>query len=644
MNEVLILKMNLYSSLALFTSGVVFFWGAFIFSKDIKNQVIQLFLVYTTVTAGIAFFEYLILTSHTLDEAVDWLHFELLYWPILYVVQIHFLYRYAGFYFKPQKPLFILLYTITILMVAWLSLLHFFASVTYTGNEWIRIPENITSIRELVFAVYMSTMTIAVSVIAILFRRNASEKKEKLKADFVLAGILIPTWIPFLKNGLLPGAFNISIIFPDFPFIFIGWSCLLIAILYFRMFDLTPKNVADKILETMNEALIMTDLNKNIVWANRRFHELFELNPNKFDFNIPDSLSKLNIKELGIFGEQHGKEEFKNRLFTITTFKNNKLYLGVSSSFLKDNANDVVGTVTIMNDITELITTQEKLKDQQKEMMKIAHQAGMSEVTTSVMHNIGNILNSVNISSEFINMLLSNSKLPGLIKANEMMLVHKDELANFITNDPKGKLLPEYYSKLGMELTSEHEKLKLEGKNLYQKIKLIKDAIDIQQDYSLVRNLNEPIVVKNLIDEAITILDESFKKNDIILQREYDSDKDVIVIAPASKLINVVLNVVKNAAESVKLNHKTERLINIKILGNDPEYVQIIIEDNGIGISDEVMPDIFKYGFTTKNTGHGFGLHFCANVMGEMNGSISASSNGLEKGARFLISIPKEPV
>ena len=639
--------MNLYSSLALFTSGVVFFGGAFIFSKDTKDHAFRLFLIYTSITAGIAFFEYLLLVSSSQEEATDWLHFELLYWPILYVVQFHFLYRYAGFHFKSQKLLFIALYIVTISIVVWLSFFNIFESVKYTGKEWIRFTAKITSTPEIVFAAYMSIMTIAVSLIAIIFRRNASRKKEKLKADLVLAGILIPTWGPFLKNGILPSAFNISILFPDFPFIFIGWSCLVVAILYFQMFDLTPKNVADKILATMNEAMIMTNIDGKIIWTNKRFYELFELDADDIDDKNIDLMSQVDLEAMNkeameIIGEQYKKEELKNIVIPIRTFKNNSLYVGFSSAFLKDNLGEVIGVVILINDINELILAQQELKDQQMQMLTMAHQAGMSEVTTSVMHNIGNILNSVNISSEFINMLLSNSKLPGLLKANNMLLDHRDDLANFITDDPKGKLLPDYYFKLGLELSNEQEKLKSEGKNLFNKIKLIKDAIDIQQDYSLVRNLNEPILLNALIDEVITILEESFKKNNITVQKEFEDDKKVTVIAPASKLFNILLNVMKNASESVKTNTKITRLITIKIQEDTPGAVQIIITDNGIGIPSEVMPNIFKFGFTTKQTGHGYGLHFCANVLKEMNGSITASSNGQNQGAEFRISIPKK--
>lgn len=634
--------MNPYSFISFITSIVVLFWGAFVFSKDTKDSSTRLFLIFSVITAYEATFEYLYITSASISDATMWIKFHLLGWPIAYLVQIHFILRYAGFKVKKLNQLFYALYSFTFLIVVYLSFYSVFTEIVNTTNGWIRLPTKIHTIQEGIFAVLLALLTFVLTIVGVMYRLRAKGKIEKLRANLLLAGILIPTWLPFLKNGIFPAISKISILFPDSPFIFIGWIFIVIAILYFKMFDITPISAADGILSVMNEALVLTNMSGKVTWANKRFFELFELEDTDIESEKIDFLNRINTDAIKFIGNRYQNEELKNLVIPINTYNKNQLYIGVSSTLLKNELNQIIGTVTILNDLTELINAQQELKNQQKQMLEMAHQAGMSEVTTSVMHNVGNILNSVNISSEIINMILTNSKLPGLLKANELLFNYRNNLTDFFTKNQKGKILPEYYEKLGLELTNEQNKLKSESQNLFDKIKLIKDAIDIQQDYSFVRNLNEPIILNTMIDEIINIMEESFKKNNVVIHKKFIPNTEFQLIAPASKLLNVILNVIKNAYESVKLNTQQEKLITIKVSYQKPNFVQISITDNGIGIEEEVMSNIFKFGFTTKHTGHGYGLHFCANVLNEMNGSISANSEGEGKGAEFIITIPKE--
>lgn len=635
--------MNLYAFLSVSTSVIVFFWGTFVFSKETKDPPIQAFLLFSVVTTYVAALEFLFISSHSIEEAEFFFNFQILGWPILYAAQFHFLLLYGEFNFKRKKLLIYVLYAIAFALVSAIATSNIFSeSIIQDLGGWIRKPSDIKSVSEIIFAIYMTTMTFAVSWLSIKHLRNAESKREKLRASLVMAGILIPTWLPFLKNAIVPGILKISILFPDSPFILFGWMFLAVAIVYFKMFDLSPRNVADKILATMNEALIMSNKDGKIIWANRRFFELFEFDNLKSDEDNLDFLNQANLNSIGITGKKLFKKEHKNTIVQITTVKNNTLYVGINSAFLKDKLQEDYGIVTIFNDMNDLILAQIEIKNQQQQMLAMAHQAGMSEITTSVMHNIGNILNSVNVSTEYINNLIGKSKISNLVKANEMLQEHKNDLSTFFTTDPKGKILPDYYIKLGYELTSELEKLKYEGQVLSDKINLIKEAIEIQQDYSSVRNLNEPILINNMIDEVSTILEESFKKYEITLNKKYNVENELTVIAPSSKLLNVILNVIKNAVESAKLNIESERIIEIGINEKDSRLIQLIIEDNGPGIPDDVMPNIFKFGFTTKQTGHGFGLHFCANVLKEINGSISAANKKNGQGAQFTIVIPKQ--
>ena len=70
--------------------------------------------------------------------------------------------------------------------------------------------------------------------------------------------------------------------------------------------------------------------------------------------------------------------------------------------------------------------------------------------------------------------------------------------------------------------------------------------------------------------------------------------------------------------------------------------MKIELTDNGIGILEENIKKIFNHGFTTKKTGHGYGLHSSAIVAEEMNGKIEVISQGIGKGATFIFQVPVE--
>ena len=93
-------------------------------------------------------------------------------------------------------------------------------------------------------------------------------------------------------------------------------------------------------------------------------------------------------------------------------------------------------------------------------MVEAAHSAGMNEMATGVLHNIGNILNSVNISTEELAVTLKNSKIDGFRRAQDIVDGHKGDLAHFFTEHPKGKLIPGYYQTLAEALMEEHHFIK----------------------------------------------------------------------------------------------------------------------------------------------------------------------------------------
>ncbi len=280
-----------------------------------------------------------------------------------------------------------------------------------------------------------------------------------------------------------------------------------------------------------------------------------------------------------------------------------------------------------------------QLKEVQEQLIESAHQAGMAEIAIGVMHNVGNLLNSISVSSEEINKIINNSKLEGFIMANDLLKINKEKIGDYIQNDPKGKMLPDYYHKIGDSMKTEHADIKKELSELLQKIELIKEIIQTLQDYSYSSRvlMQEESDAAALIDIALKIQEPNMIKNSVYVVKKYPRNEKIIT--QKTKFIHILVNVIKNAVEAMKKS-TDDRIITINMLRDEKKNLVIKISDTGEGIEKSSLTKIFSYGFTTKKEGHGFGLHTCANYMTELGGTIQAESGGPGKGAAFTMTFP----
>jgi PAS domain S-box-containing protein len=626
-----------YSIISLISFIATFFLGTYVYAQNPKNCVIRLFFIYSVLSSFYSYTDFKFFSSSSYNNALLWMNLQK-FWPLLLSVQVHFLLLFTRQGKPINKKAMSLLHTSAIFLIV-LLFLKTNTEIKYINHYWARVPNSGNTFVSLALFLFLLLTTLAPTIIGFRYLFKPKGKNIRLQVLLLLIGIIVPTWFSFLKNGILP-AMGIDLLVPESLIAFLGWICFAVSIKYFRLFKITLETAADKIISTMKEALLLVNVQGEISMTNHAFHELFGFNKlvtNRYSLSKFLEYSESGTKEIT---DHFMKEEFLNKMLIFNPPNKDKLYVNFSSSFLKDESQNIIGYVIVISDVSELMQVQKKLRDQQEQMVKIAHQAGMAEIATNVMHNIGNVLNSVSVSSEQIISILNSSKLNGLGKANHLLKEHLTGLSDFLSNDTKGKLLPEYYMKISEELNKEHAALQYEGIHLIDKIKLIKEAIEMQQDYATPRNFNEPFNLPYLVDEVVRMNEESFAKHRINFSRDISISNSLIIEAPKSKLFSILLNIIKNAYESVKLNDFNNRSIKLGIYLPSPEMVQIEMSDNGIGIPEDNLKNIFTFGFTTKENGHGFGLHYCANTLKEMNGSISVKSNGTNKGAVFTLIIP----
>ena len=282
--------------------------------------------------------------------------------------------------------------------------------------------------------------------------------------------------------------------------------------------------------------------------------------------------------------------------------------------------------------------SQQELESMQQRLMDASRQAGMAEVATGVLHNVGNVLNSVNVSATLLQERLRKSKLSSLVGTADLLQAHAGELTAFLSKDPRGKLIPGFIIKLAAYLSAEQDETVQELSLLSGNIEHIKEVVARQQSYARVSGVMEFLSPVQLVEVVLRMNEAGLTRHGITVVREFSEVPDVAI--DKHKALQILVNLVRNAEHALMAASSREKRLTIRVSLASSDRVRIVVKDNGVGIPTENLTRIFGHGFTTKKEGHGFGLHSGALAAKEMGGSITAQSEGLGKGAEFTLELP----
>jgi PAS domain S-box-containing protein len=307
---------------------------------------------------------------------------------------------------------------------------------------------------------------------------------------------------------------------------------------------------------------------------------------------------------------------------------------------LYDDHGEIIGTFGISKDITAFKEAEAKVEELHKLLLQTSRQAGMAEVATSVLHNVGNVLNSVNVSATLLLDNAKRSNVAYLGKAIALLNEHAADLGAYLANDPKGKQLPVYLSRVSEQLTKEQQRTVAELESLRENIEHIKEIVAMQQNYATVCVVAETVKVADLVEDALRMNAGALARHEIALAREYTEVPAITV--EKHKVLQVLVNVIRNAKYACDESGRKDKQIRLKISQRD-QCICIAVIDNGIGIPPENLTRIFNHGFTTRKDGHGFGLHNGALAAADLGGRLTAQSDGPGKGATFTLELPVQP-
>jgi signal transduction histidine kinase len=297
------------------------------------------------------------------------------------------------------------------------------------------------------------------------------------------------------------------------------------------------------------------------------------------------------------------------------------------------------GAVVVIQDITERRRSELELERVHEQLRLSARQAGMTEVATSILHNVGNVLTSINVNATLVADGLKRSKAADLCRVAALLQAQGSQLGEFITADERGKLVPSYLQALGEQLVKDNDAALADMAALRKSLEHINNAVAAQQNYAKLTSLRETVSIVDLVEDSLRLSADAFARHGIELRREFDPTPPITV--DKHKVLQILVNLIRNAKYACDESGRKDKMVTLRVEG-DGALVRVCVIDNGVGIAPENMRRLFTHGFTTRPSGHGFGLHSGAIAAQQLGGSLRAESAGPGQGATFILEVPRE--
>jgi PAS domain S-box-containing protein len=399
----------------------------------------------------------------------------------------------------------------------------------------------------------------------------------------------------------------------------------------------TLDSTADGILTASLSGPVAT-----VVACNKQFLELWQY--------PPEIIEKMDIPEMLAFCEKLviNPDEFNigidkpflnpgTEFFDIIELKNGRFFERYTKPhFIKS---EVAGFTVTIRDITERRRREAELASMHAQLVDASRQAGKAEIATNVLHNVGNVLNSVNVSATLVSDSIANSKVSGLAKTVALLQEHSHDLGDYLSNDARGKLVPTYLAQISEQLQIDQDASLKELKSLGQNIEHIKEIVAMQQAHARAPQTQEVVNIQDLVDDALRVNLDAPDHCDISVVREFDELPPVRI--DKHKMLEILVNLVGNAKQSCAESERPDKCLTARV-GSSNGLVSVEIVDNGVGIPAANLTKIFNHGFTTRKDGHGFGLHSAALTAKQLGGSLRVESDGVGQGAVFILDLPMD--
>ena len=317
------------------------------------------------------------------------------------------------------------------------------------------------------------------------------------------------------------------------------------------------------------------------------------------------------------------------------------IWISENARAVRDSHGQLLYYEGTVEDITARKASEREMQQLHKDLMLASHASGMAEVATGVLHNVGNVLNSLNVATDEMIEQIAKSRLGHLGKAAQLIAEHQDDPAEFFAKDPRAKALPGFLTKLAGHLEAEQQRMREELETVSSHVDHIKQIVTTQQSNARSIGALETLQPAELVTDALKLVNVGQDRGPITIEKDFQSACKVV--ADRHSVLQILVNFLRNASHAIEEANQEQKKVCITIHEKGTDLMCISVTDTGIGIPPENLKRIFQHGFTTKNQGHGFGLHTSVLAARQMRGDITATSLGTAMGATFTLELPTVP-
>ena len=402
------------------------------------------------------------------------------------------------------------------------------------------------------------------------------------------------------------------------------------------------ENFYYSLVESMPQNIFRKDLTGKYTFANRAFGATLGKTAAEIvgktdqDLLPAETAARLHREEEQVLASGEQIESKQN----YPTADGGKIYVMMVRSALLDSDRRPIGIQGIFWDLSERQQAERELVSVHRQLVVASRRVGMAEVATGVLHNVGNVLNSVNVSATLVCEQVKKSKVLAVAKVAALLCQHADD-QKFLIEDERGKELPGYLKDLGELLRKERVTVLNELDSLVKNIEHIKEIVVMQQNYAKLSGLSVAVRTGDMVEDALRMNSSALTRHEVNLAREFIDDP--IIIVDKHTVLQILVNLISNAKDALCESGRPDKLVTVRIFKNGDDGINIQIMDNGVGIPRENLSRLFSRGFTTRSDGHGFGLHCCLLAAKEMGGALAAHSDGPGLGAVFTLVLPVQP-
>jgi signal transduction histidine kinase len=273
----------------------------------------------------------------------------------------------------------------------------------------------------------------------------------------------------------------------------------------------------------------------------------------------------------------------------------------------------------------------QRLSHTQTQLAQTSQAAGRSQVASTVIHNVGNVLTNVN---SLIDAACDRTQRLRISPLNKLA----DRLRSEDQNIAMLEATPDYLEGLAGSLLSDQQSISELLSTLNDNVRHIHDVIRAQRQHADQSLELRPVALHDVIQEAISCCRARLEEDSV--QVTVSGQLQVEIACDRSLMLQTMINLIGNARYAMRSLDSTSRHLQIRASA-DSRTAQIEFQDNGCGMTPETLARVFDAHFTTREGGTGLGLHFCAITLKRIGGTIEAASEGHGKGSVFTIRAPR---